>query len=73
MTTGCNIQLKNVERIDERSVVRFEVEHEAVGRLELNVNVEAMSGHQAAEQGRQKLQEFAAALAHAAENLKPHV
>ena len=73
MTMECNVQLKNVERIDERSVVLFEVQHEAVGRLELKVNVEVMSGHQAAEKGRQKLQEFAAALARAAENLKPHV
>ena len=69
----CQLQLKNVERIDERSLVRFEVEHEAIGRLELEVRVEAMSGHQAADQGRQKLREFALALAHAAENLTPHV
>ena len=69
----CNVQLKNVERIDERSVVRFEVEHEYVGKIELAVGVEAMSGHQAAEQGRHKLQEFAAALARAAGDLKPHV
>ena len=69
----CRVELKSVERIDERSVVRFEVAHEAVGKLDLEVKVEAMSGHQAAEQGRQKLREFALALAHAAENLTPHV
>ena len=69
----CFVQLKNVERIDERSLVRFEIEHPYVGMLELGVQVEAMSGHQAAEQGRQKLHEFALALAHAAETLKPHV
>jgi hypothetical protein len=73
MPVECKLRLKNVERIDERSIVRFEVEHEAVGRLDLKVDVEAMSGHQAAEQGRQKLHDFAAALARAAENLKPHV
>jgi hypothetical protein len=69
----CFVQLKNVERIDERSLVTFEIEHEAVGKLELKVKTEAMSGHQAAEQGRQRLHEFAVALARAAENLKPHV
>ena len=69
----CFVQLKSVERIDERSLVTFEIEHEAVGKLELKVKTEAMSGHQAAEQGRQRLHEFAVALAHAAENLKPHV
>ena len=69
----CLVQLKDVERIDERSVVRFEIDHEAVGRFELQVRVEAMSGHQAAEQGRLKLRDFAAALAQAAENLTPHV
>ena len=69
----CIVQLKNVERIDERSLVTFEVEHESVGKLEFRVKAEAMSGHQAAEQGRQKLHEFALALAQAAENLKPHV
>jgi DNA-directed RNA polymerase subunit L len=65
----CKVQLKNVERIDERSVVRFDIEHEAVGKIEIKVDVEAMSGHQAAEQGRQKLRDFASALASAAENL----
>ena len=69
----CFVQLNNVERIDERSLVTFEIEHEAVGKLELKVKTEAMSGHQAAEQGRQRLHEFAVALARAAENLKPHV
>ena len=69
----CFVQLKNVERIDERSLVTFEVEHESVGKLELKVRAEAMSGHQAAEQGRQKLHDFALSLARAAENLKPHV
>jgi hypothetical protein len=69
----CKVQLKNVERIDERSLVSFEVEHEAVGKIEVKVPVEAMSGHQAAEQGRQKLHAFALALARAAENLTPHV
>ena len=54
-------------------MVRFEVEHDFVGKLELEVRVEAMSGHQAAEQGRQKLHQFALALARAAEDLKPHV
>ncbi len=73
MTMDCHVQLKNVERIDERSIVTFEVEHEAVGKLELRVKAEAMSGHQAAEQGRQKLHDFAVALAEAAGNLKPHV
>ena len=69
----CSLQLKTVERIDERSLITFEVEHEAIGKLEIKVRTEAMSGHQAAEQGRQRLHEFALALAHAAENLKPHV
>ena len=69
----CSVQLKDVERIDERSIVRFEVEHAAVGKLELQVRVEAMSGHQAAEQGRLKLRDFATALARAAEDLTPHV
>ena len=69
----CRVELKSVERIDERSLVTFEVEHGSVGRLELAVHVEAMSGHQAAEQGRMKLHEFALALARAAENLTPHV
>jgi hypothetical protein len=73
MTMECSLQLKTVERIDERSLVTFEVEHEAVGKLEIKVRAEAMSGHQAAEQGRQKLLDFAAALTRAAENLKPHV
>lgn len=69
----CRVELKSVERIDERSLVRFEIDHESVGKFELVVKAEAMSGHQAAEQGRQKLHEFALALAQAAENLKPHV
>ena len=69
----CKVQLKNVERSDEKSLVRFEIEHEAVGKLEIGINVETMSGHQAAEQGRQKLRDFAESLARAAENLKPHV
>ena len=69
----CQVGLKNVERIDERSLVRFDVEHPFVGKLELEVNVEAMSGHQAAEQGRQRLHDFALALAKAVGNLKPHV
>jgi hypothetical protein len=73
MAAECKVQLKNVERIDERSIVRFDVEHAAVGRIEIKVEVEAMSGHQAAEQGRQKLRDFAAALTKAAENLTPHV
>jgi hypothetical protein len=69
----CGLQLKTVERDDERSLVKFEITHEYVGTLELGIQVEAMSGHQAAEQGRLKLREFAAALAKAAENLTPHV
>jgi hypothetical protein len=69
----CHVQLKTVERDNERSLVRFEVEHEYVGKLEIGISVETMSGHQAAEEGRQKLREFAEALARAAENLKPHV
>jgi tRNA threonylcarbamoyladenosine modification (KEOPS) complex Pcc1 subunit len=73
MTMECFVQLKNVERIDERSLVTFEVEHEAVGKLELTIKAETMSGHQAAEQGRLRLHEFALALARAAENLTPHV
>ena len=69
----CHVRLKNVERLDERSLVRFEIEHEHVGKLEIEVHVEAMSGHQAAEQGRQRLHDFALALAKAVGNLKPHV
>ena len=69
----CQVALKNVERIDERSIIRFDVEHPFVGKLELEVKVEAMSGHQAAEEGRQRLHDFALALVHAAENLKPRV
>jgi hypothetical protein len=69
----CKLELKSVERIDERSLVRFAVEHETVGTFDLEVRVETMSGHQAAEEGRQKLHEFALALARAAETLKPHV
>jgi tRNA threonylcarbamoyladenosine modification (KEOPS) complex Pcc1 subunit len=73
MTTECTVRLKNVERIDERSLVTFEVEHEAIGKVEIKVKAEAMSGHQAAEQGRLKLLDFAASLSRAAENLTPHV
>ena len=69
----CRVELKSVERINETSVVRFEVAHDAIGKLDIEVRVEAMSGHQAAEQGRQKLRQFALALADAAENLTPHV
>jgi hypothetical protein len=73
MTTECTVRLKNVERIDERSLVTFEVEHEAIGKVEIKVKAEAMSGHQAAEQGRLKLLDFAASLSRAAANLTPHV
>ena len=69
----CKVELKSVERAGEKTLVRFDVEHEAVGKLEVGITVEAMSGHQAAEQGRQKLRDFAESLARAAEDLKPHV
>ncbi len=69
----CDIQLKGVTRIGELSFVWFGIEHETVGKLEIAIEVDAMSGDQAAEQGRQKFHKFAVALAHAAENLQRRV
>jgi hypothetical protein len=64
----CTVHLLSVERIEgERAIARFEVASPATGKVELQVPVEGMSGHHAAEQARQILREFAQGLVRALE------
>jgi hypothetical protein len=62
------VHLASVERVEgERVIATFDVESTATGKVRLQIPVEAMSGHHAAEQARQSLREFARALVRALE------
>ena len=64
----CTVRLVSVERIaGERAVARFEVESAATGKVGLQIPVEGMSGHHAAEQARRILRDFAQGLLRALE------
>lgn len=64
----CTVHLVSVERIaDERAIAKFEIESAATGKVELQVPVEGMSAHHAAEQARQILRDFAHGLVRALE------
>jgi hypothetical protein len=58
----CKVQLKSLERIDERSVATFTITAEAIGTIDVPLTVEAASGHEASALARRKLQQFAQAL-----------
>ena len=63
----CKVQLKSLERVDERSIATFSIAADAIGTIDVQLTVEAASGHEASAQARQKLKEFAKALVEALE------
>ena len=57
------VHLASVERVEgERVIATFDIDSPATGQVRLQIPVEAMSCHHAAEQARQTLREFAHAL-----------
>jgi ribosomal protein S9 len=64
----CTVRLKTLEHIDERSVATFTIISEAIGTLDVQLTVEAASGHEASAQARAKLHQFARALVQALEH-----
>ena len=69
----CTIELASVERVEgERMIATFDIAYAAIGKVQLQVRVDAMSGHHAAEQARQSLREFAQALVRALEAPNVH-
>ena len=64
----CTVRLKTLERIDERSVATFVIASEAIGTLDVQLTVEAASGHEASALARDKLHQFARGLVKALEH-----
>jgi hypothetical protein len=60
----CQVELTSVERRDEeRSIATFAIRSDTIGPIELKIEVEAASGHEAGAQARHKLHDFAKELA----------
>ena len=64
----CTVRLRSLERIDERSVATFAITSEAIGTFDVQLTVEAGSGHEANALARHKLHQFAQALVKALEH-----
>jgi hypothetical protein len=64
----CTVRLKSLERIDERSIATFTITSDAIGSVDLQLTVEAASGHEASAQARDRLRQFAKALVEALEH-----